>query len=364
MRIVILTNAGIGLVKFRKELLERLSAEHEVFAVFPEDEFAGEIRSLGCKTIPFDFNRRGMNPAADLGQMSRYVSLLKELPPDVVLTYTIQPNVYGGMACRKAGIPYLANVTGLGTALENGGILGSISSVLYKKGLKKASCVFFQNENNMKTFSDKGIFRGRTRLVPGSGVNLDRYPAEPYPEEDGTTRFLFVGRIMRDKGVSELLTAVRRIHAENETVTLDLVGWCDEDYSDAIREAENEGAVRFRGLQTDVRPFYRDCHCAVLPSYHEGMANVMLEASASGRPVITTNVPGCRETFDEGVTGFGCETGNVESLENAMRRFLALSRDRRVEMGKEARAKMEREFDRDRVIDAYIEELDALTRVK
>ncbi len=364
MRIVILTNAGIGLYKFRKELLERLVSKNDVFAVFPEDEFSESIRALGCKVIPFEFNRRGMNPAADLGQMRRYVSLLKELSPDAVLTYTIKPNVYGGMACRKAGVPYLANVTGLGTALENGGILGFISSKLYRTGLKKASCVFFQNENNLKTFSDKGIYRGKVRLIPGSGVNLDHHTAVQYPEEDGKTRFLFVGRIMRDKGVSELLTAVRRIHAEDETVTLDLVGWCDEDYSDAIRDAENEGAVRFHGLQTDVRPFYRDCHCVVLPSYHEGMANVMLEASATCRPVITTGVPGCRETFEEGVTGFGCEPGDAEDLERTMRKFIALSHDRRAGMGLKAREKMEREFDRNKVVDAYLEEIESLAGVK
>lgn len=359
MRIVILTNADIGLYKFRKELVEKLCKEHEVYIVLPEGELIEPLKQLGCKYIPFEFNRRGTNPVADLGQVRRYVKLLKELKPDVVLTYTIKPNVYGGIACQMTKVPYIANVTGLGTTIENGGLLSFISTSLYKVGLKGASCVFFQNKDNQKLFIDRGIVKGKTRLIPGSGVNLQMHCVEPYPDDKDGIRFLFVGRIMKDKGIGELLEAMSLIREEYPNVTLDIVGWSDEDYSDALKKAELEGAIRYHGLQSDVHPFYTNCHCAVLPSYHEGTANVMLEASSTGRPVITTRVPGCQETFDEGVTGFGCEVKSTESLVEAMRKFLSVSQEQRREMGLAARTKMEMEYDRNIVLEAYQEEIEA-----
>ena len=256
-------------------------------------------------------------------------------------------------------VSYIANVTGLGTTIENGGLLSFISTTLYKTGLKKANCVFFQNKDNRKLFIDKGIVKGKTRLLPGSGVNLETHNIEPYPDDKDGIRFLFVGRIMKDKGIEELLSAIKDIHLERKDVIVDIVGWSDEDYAVALKEAEESGTICFHGLQSDVHPFYTACHCAVLPSYHEGTANVMLEASSTGRPVITTRVPGCQETFDEGVTGFGCEVRDTESLKQAMMRFLSLSQEKRKEMGLAARVKMEREYDRTIVLEAYKEEITA-----
>ena len=198
-------------------------------------------------------------------------------------------------------------------------------------------------------------------MIPGSGVNLNKHVQEKYPSDANGIRFLFVGRIMKDKGIEELLSAIQTIHKENPQVILDIVGYSDEDYSTALDEAEAGGTIIFHGLQKDVHPFYTACHCAVLPSYHEGTANVMLEASSTGRPVITTRVPGCQETFDEGITGFGCEAKNTESLIKAMRKFISISQSQREKMGNEARLKMEREYDRKIVIRAYEEEIDNIS---
>jgi galacturonosyltransferase len=359
MRIVILANADIGLYKFRKELVERLCQDNEVYIVLPDGEYISSLKEIGCKFIQFEFNRRGMNPFADLQQISRYKKLLKELLPDVVLTYTIKPNIYGGIACQKCNIKYIANVTGLGTTIENGGLLSRISKTLYKIGLKKASCVFFQNEDNQRLFINNKIVRGKTRLIPGSGVNLNMHCFEQYPLDDDGFKFLFVGRIMKDKGIEELLYSIKMLHEQDAKIILDIVGWCDEDYSDELKEAVASGSVRDNGKQSDVHPFYVNCHCAVLPSYHEGTANVMLEASSTGRPVIATNIPGCQETFDEGITGFGCEVRDKDSLLNAMKRMISLTNDERKQMGIAARKKMEREYDRQLVIDAYIQEIDS-----
>lgn len=357
LKILILTNLDLGLYKFRKELLESLSKDHIIYAALPKGEYLESLQQLGCTVIPFDFDRRGMNPFADFGQLQRYKRLLREIKPDLVLTYTIKPNVYGGIACQRMGIPYIANITGLGTSMENGGLLSFLTTALYRFGLRKAACVFFQNKSNEQLFYRKRITTGRTRTIPGSGVNLETHCYEPYPPDAEGVRFLFVGRIMKDKGVDELLEAMKIIHSERPDTVLDIVGWNDENYTDALRRAEAEGLIRFHGLQKNVHPFYSACHCAVLPSYHEGTANVMLEASSTGRPVITTTVSGCKETFDEGITGFGCEARNTESLIIAIRNFLLLSQKQRERMGIAARKKMEREYDRNFVLAAYTEEI-------
>lgn len=362
MCIVILTNADIGLYKFRKELVEQLCKSHEVYIVLPNGEYIEKLKELGCKYIGFEFNRRGMNPLDDLKQLNRYKELLKRLKPDVVLTYTIKPNVYGGIACQKLKIPYIANVTGLGTTIENGGLLSLLTTTLYKAGLKKAYCVFFQNKENQKLFVDKNVVNGKTRLIPGSGVNLETHGLEPYPSDENGIRFLFVGRIMKDKGIEELLSAIKDINSDHKHVVADIVGFCDEDYMDSLKRAEEDGSIIFHGSQADVHPFYKNCHCAVLPSYHEGMANVMLEASATGRPVITTRISGCQETFDEGVTGFGCDVKSADSLKETMLKFISISQAERERMGLAARQKMVREYDRNIVLKAYKEEIEAVSK--
>ena len=361
MKILILANIDLGLYKFRRELLQTLCQTHQVLVCVPEGDYSERIRALGCELIACPLmNRRGTNPIQDLRLLRFYRALIRQRRPDAVLNYTIKPNVYGGLAAGALGVPFLANITGLGTTIENGGLLGKLTITLYRLGLRKAACVFFQNADNRRLFTERGIVRGRTRLIPGSGVNLTAHAAEPYPDETDGFRFLFVGRIMRDKGIGELLEAIHQIHGADPKVTLDVVGWCDEDYAQALKAAQAAGELRFHGLQDEVHAFYKACHCAVLPSYHEGTANVMLEASATARPVITTRVPGCRETFDEGVTGLGCEPRSADSLTQAMERMLRLSRAEREAMGKAARKKMELEYDRKLVIASYLEELSRL----
>lgn len=358
MRVLILANIDIGLYKFRQELLEELVKNNEVYFCVPDGEFVPKIEKIGCKFIPCNvLERRSTNPFKDLKLIRLYSQIIKKILPDVVLTYTIKPNVYGGLVCSRKHIPYIANVTGLGTTIENGGLLAKISKMLYRIGLKKAQCVFFQNRDNQKLFVEKHIVKGKSRLIPGSGVNLDTHCLEPYPSDENGIRFLFVGRIMKDKGIEELLSAIRDIHDDNSSVALDIIGFCEEDYSEALKEAEKTGAIINHGISSDVHPYYKACHCVVLPSYHEGMANVMLEASSTGRPVITTWVSGCRETFDEGITGLGCEAKNTKSLKVTMLKFLSLSQEEKIKMGRAARAKMEHEYDRNIVLKAYKDEI-------
>lgn len=359
--ILIISNSGGGLIHFRKEVISALCANYKVIISIPDYQDKTPLIELGASVIGSPINsaseRTSKNPFKELRLLCQYDQILRENKPDLVLTYTIKPNVYGGWACQRNAIPYIANVTGLGNTLENGGIISKISLALYKKGLKEAACIFFQNETNLKKFMDWGVINGKTRVIPGSGVNLASHPVTEYPKEDTPVRFLFMGRLMKDKGIEELLYAIKKVKEQGHDVHLDILGNYQEDYKKEVEEAEKTGVVQYHGHQSDVNSFISRSHCVVLPSYHEGMSNVMLEAASSGRPVITTNVPGCQETFDEGITGFGCEAKDKESLVEAMEKFIALPNDKRAEMGLQGRQKIEREFNRDIIVQAYLEEV-------
>ena len=363
MEILILANSDGGLYKFRQELIEELVKKNAVICCIPnEDGYIDKLKRMGCMIIRTPINRRGMNPLEDLKLLILYRRIIIDKKPDVVLTYTIKPNVYGGVACQLTNTPYISNVTGLGTSIENGGIISKIALTLYRIGISKSNCVFFQNKNNRQIFIDNHVVHGKTRTIPGSGVNLNTYPAEPYPDDGDEFRFLFVGRIMKDKGINELFGALKQLHDDGFNATLDMVGGCDEDYMELLNQYEQQGLIRYHDRQDDVHKYYKLAHCVTLPSYHEGMANVLLEAASTTRPVIASRIPGCQETFDEDITGIGCESRDTSSLLQAMRKMYKLSNDVRKQMGLKGREKVKKEFDRQIVVDAYIDEIDKATQ--
>lgn len=365
MKILILSNNAGGLYSFRKEVLTALNEENEVSFCVPYTRYADKLADLGLRFIMCDvLKRRSTNPISDLKLLSFYKRLLDREKPDMVLTYTIKPNSYGGMVCASKKIPYIANVTGIGTSIDNGGLLSFISKTMYKKGLKNAHCVFFQNRSNHDLFVREKLTRGKTTVIPGSGVNLNEHCAEPYPDDSDGVRFMFAGRVMKDKGIDELIAAFMAVKAEFPNAYLDICGPYEENYAKLFNSFDKDSGIIYHGPQSDIHSFYKRTHCVVLPSYHEGTSNVMLEASATARPVITTRVPGCVETFDEGRTGFGCEAKSVESLARALRSVMSISNARREEMGLAARAKMEREYDRSIVVQAYLDEVQSLKTVR
>ncbi|MDI9470498.1 MAG: glycosyltransferase family 4 protein [Bacillota bacterium] len=360
MRILLLANNDVGLYRFRYELVQALRREHEVFLSLPFGEFVKDFEKIGCSYVRTEFNRRGLNPLSDIILFFRYLAIMRKVKPDIVLTYTAKPNIYGGMACCLFSLPCIANITGLGTVIEKKNVLSAFLKLLYRFGLYGANCIFFQNRYNMEAM--RGVFRknAHVRLIPGSGVNVKRFFVLPYPPDDGPVKFLFIGRIMRDKGIEEFLDAFSMLQAEGIDVRADILGDFDEESEATMNVINNNGSIHYHGFQEDIQAFIAAAHCLVLPSYHEGTANVLLEAAASGRPVIATRVPGCQETFDEGVSGFGCEVRDAQSLAVAMRKFVQLSREEKREMGLAGRAKMEREFDRDIVVNAYLDEMNRI----
>lgn len=361
MKILILANFGMGLYNFRRELLEALiKQKNEVYISLPDDEYIPKLISLGCKFIDTPLDRRGTNPVKDFQLMLQYVRTIKKIKPDMVLTYTIKPNVYGGLACRMTSTPYITNITGLGTSIENAGVIQKITLNLYKSGLKSTSCLFFQNETNRTFFLSKKIAKGKSRLVQGSGVNLKHHCFEEYPELDDGIRFLFIGRIMKAKGIEELLQAIQAVKQKYPNAHFDLIGHCEENYLQQLTELEEQGFLNYHGQQSDIHSFIKNSHATILPSYHEGTANVLLESASTGRPVLASRVPGCQETFDENVSGLGFEVRNVDSLVEAISKFIDLHYEQKKAMGIAGRRKMEREYDRNLVINAYLEEINNL----
>lgn len=358
MKLLIMANFDVGLYQFRRELIAELLKEHEVLISLPDGGLVRLLEEMGCRFLDTPLDRRGINPFTDLGLLLRYFKMLRREKPELVITYTIKPNIYGGIACRALGIPYAANITGLGTSFQKQGCLKLLVTALYRLALKRAKVVFFENQGNLQTLLDGGIVRReQCCLLPGAGVNLEHYAFAEYPEAREPVRFLFMGRVMREKGVDELFNAMHRLHAEGVSCTMDVLGSYEEHYEDTIHRCEAEGWLRYRGYQQDVRPFIRNCHCFVLPSWHEGMANTNLECAAMGRPVITSRIHGCMEAVIEGESGLLCEPKNADSLYEVMAQFCQMPYAQRKSMGEAGRRHMEALFDKRKVVAETIERI-------
>jgi glycosyltransferase involved in cell wall biosynthesis len=355
-RILILANNDVGLYKFRKELIEQLVKKNEVIVSVPFGDYISNIIELGCKFIDTPISRRGTNPVNDFKLLMNYRKIIKNTKPDVVLTYTIKPNIYGGLICSLKKVPFIANITGLGTAVENGGLLQKITLFLYKISLKKATCVFFQNREN-EEFLTRKIAISNYRLIPGSGVNLNHYPLLDYPSTE-VINFLFIARVMKEKGIDEYLEAAEKIKSKYPNTNFHILGVCQDSYKDKLQEMQERNIIKYHGLQKDVKQFHMISHCTVHPTFYpEGMSNVLLESSACGRPIITTNRSGCREIVDDEINGYVIEQQNSQDLIEKIERFLKLNNEEKKQIGIAGRKKVEKEFDRKIVVQAYKDEI-------
>lgn len=357
-KFLIITNHSYMLWQFRRELIAELMNYGEVVLSMPFVGHEDDFKNMGCRCIETDVDRRGINPKTDLKLYRTYKKLLKTEQPDMVITYSIKPNVYAGYACRKLHIPYCVNVQGLGTAFQKEPI-ATVVTMMYKAALKKAKTVFFENEINAAEFVKRGIIpASQETILRGAGVNLEVYKQQPYPSEADGIHFLFLGRIMKEKGVDELFAAARNMKQKyGDRVVFDLVGFFEDEYKEKVEQLVADGIVKFHGFQSDPKPFYAQSHCVVLPSYHEGMSNVLLEAAATGRALITSDIPGCREAVEEGVNGYLCRKMDADDLENCMIRYIELDCDQRKLMGINGRRKMEREFNKVAVVKKTVSSL-------
>ena len=357
--ILVLANNDAGLYKFRKMLLERfLTDGYRVVIALPDGEYIPQLTALGCEFVETPMERRGMNPAKDISLFRHYHSIIRDVKPNLVVTYTIKPNVYGGMACRTMKIPYAVNITGLGTAIEQEGALRTIVLIMYRTALKRAKTVFFENVGNRDRLVEYGVVkREKTHVLQGAGIDVEAFSFSPYPV-DGPVCFLYVGRIMREKGMDELFSAMTRLKARyGDGVRLEMIGYLEEAYEERLQALQDAGTIRFLGFQDDVPEFYRQAHCVVLPSYHEGMSNVLLEAGAMGRPLITSDIHGCMEAVVEGKNGYLCAVRDSDSLYDAMARFVELPYKEKVAMGVASHDYVVAVFDKKKVVSETVQQL-------
>lgn len=356
-KILMISNVTGGLVNFRRELLEKLRVEYDVTVLASENIGRDTIEGLGCTFINTDFDRHGTNPINEVGLYFKYRTLIKSTAPQIVLTYTIKPNIYAGAACASLGIPYIVNVTGLGSAVENPGVLQKISIPMYRFGIRKAQKVFFQNIDNQKFMLEHGMVTGAYDLLPGSGVNLDRFKLLDYPKGD-EVHFVFISRVIKEKGIDQFIDAAIFIHNKYPFTRFHVCGNCEQEYEGILKECQHNGILTYHGRVNDIPGIHTFSSCTIHPTYYpEGMSNVLLESAACGRPIIATRRPGCREIVDDGVNGYLINERDSKDLIDKIEKFLRLSWNQKKDMGLAGRAKVEAEFDRKIVINKYMKEI-------
>lgn len=356
--ILIISNVTNGLFLFRRELIECLVKKYDVIILASDTGSVDDLRKMGCKVILGELERHGTNPLKELRLYQYYKAQIKKYRPKMVLTYTIKPNIYGGAACASLGIPYVANITGLGTAVEQKGLLQKPALFLLKYGLRKAQKVFFQNSENRDFLIRNHVIGGAYELIPGSGVNLNRFPLLDYPNHE-TIDFVFISRVRKEKGIDQYLDAAKYIRGKYPNTRFHVCGGAGEDYASLLANLAEKGIVEYHGKISDVVGMHKISACTIHPTYYpEGMSNVLLESCACGRPIITTDRPGCREIVDDGVNGFIVKQQDSQDLIEKIEKFLSMSWEEREQMGLSGRVKVEKEFDRNIVVKKYLEEIE------
>lgn len=363
--IALLTNNDDDVYCFRKELIEAIKANgYDVLISCPDGP---KFRLMDMSQYIYDnpeIDRRGTNPLNDIKLLYHYFKLLKQYKPDVLLTYTAKPNIYAGITAKLRKIPVISNVTGFGSLMNESGFKQKLVMTMYKTAIRMSHTVMFQNESNMRLAEKTGMVKGEHRLIPGSGVDTDRYPAQPYPsggngKEGNPVVFNYIGRILHDKGVDDYIELAKKIKAEYPLTQFNMLGFIEpteSHYEQELAELGKQGIVNYLGSQADVKPFIAASHATIHPSvYGEGMSNVLLESASSARPLITTDNPGCRETVINGKTGMIYTGGNVDELYYVVKQFLEMDNAEREEMGIQSREYIKENFSRRIVIDNYLE---------
>lgn len=359
-KILILSNHYITIYAFRRELVAELCARgHRVYISSPHDERNGYFEKLGCTMIDTPMSRRGMNPAEDIKLVRQYKKMMAELKPDVIFSYTIKPNIYGAMASNPLGMKQICNITGTGATFLKENLLSKLVRQLYRMSIRKCYKVFFQNTGDRDYFISHGMVKNNYDLLPGSGVNLSQHSLTEMPDEE-EIRFIYVGRVMAVKGIDEYLECAQVIRELVPNTRFYIAGFTEEEkYRQLVEHYAAIGVVEDLGFQDDIDRWLRHCHCVILPSLGgEGVPNVLLEAAATGRPCIASDVNGSVDVVEDGVNGYIFRRGDAASLIEKTEQFLSLSHEEKRQMGLRGHEKVAREFDRKIVMDKYLGELE------
>ncbi len=360
--IAIAINASWNIYNFRSGLVRALvEAGYDVLAIAPADAYSDRLSELGCRFVPIRMSARGTSPVEDARLFLDYRRILKEQRPAVFLGYTIKPNVYGSLAAHSLGIPVINNIAGLGVTFLKSGLFQKFIRTLYRTALRRSHTIFFQNPDDRELFVGAGLVRrAKTELLPGSGIDLDRFaPAARSRTSTQPFVFLLVSRLLRSKGILEYVAAAKIVREQFPDAKFRIAGIFESGHKEAIEEHEirrwaEEGVIDYLGALDDVRPAIAGADAVVLPTFYpEGTPRALLEAAAMGKPLLTTNVPGCREVLDDGFNGYLCEPRDAQSLADAMLRMLRLAAEELQAMGEASRRKAEAEFDERIVIARY-----------
>ena len=362
-KIFIVANSFWNLFNFRSGLIKALIDQgFEVTALAKVDEHLKAVENLGCAAISINFKANGMNPFMDISLWVKLTFLMSKHKPNCALFFTAKPNIYGSLAATFCGVPYINNISGLGSVFIKQGLLSKFMGFLYKVSLSKTYRVFFQNSEDQSLFQKRNYVKSLVaEILPGSGVDLERFkPNQKNPNQSRNPfSFILIARLLRDKGIYEYIEAASIVHEQYPHVIFKVLGFLGVENPTAISKEQMDewienNYLKYLGHAEDVRPFIEESHCVVLPSYREGTPRTLLEAAAMGRPIITTDVPGCNRVINDGLTGFLCEVKNAQDLAQKMISMICLADKDRALMGLKGREKMELEFNEQLVIDQYL----------
>lgn len=360
-RVLFLANHFITLYSFRKELInEMVNQGHELYLSLPKSEENKYFEDLGCHIVETEIDRRGVNPIKDLNLIRFYKKMIPQVNPDIIFSYTIKPNIYGTLA-SNGKYRHVCNITGTGATFLKRSIVSSICELLYRVSVKNCYKVFFQNTGDRDFFIKEGLVKDNYAMLPGSGCNLQQHSFLPLPDYN-ELRFIFIGRVMKLKGIDQYLQAAETIRKKYPNTKFYIAGWNEQpEYMKLVEDAQKSGWVEYIGFRKDIDKWIEKCHCTILPSHGgEGVPNVLLESAAAGRICIGSKINGTIDVIEDGKTGYLFNTGDGEDLARQIERFILLPAEEKAAMGAAGRKKVEREFDRRIVIDAYLNELNSL----
>ena len=373
--IAIISNNDDDIYCFRKELIDAiLKNNYDILLSCPYGEKFELMKDYKWIYDNPEINRIGPNVIDDFKLFVHYFKLLKKYKPDILLTFTSKPNVYANISAQLLKIPYIPNVTGLGSVLKKSFLFQKFFMFLYKIAFKKANCIMFQNIQNYDLAKKHNVVNSKYCLIPGSGVDVGRYPLMDYPDGgDGINGkpvvFNYIGRVLNDKGVDNFIEAAKIIKNKYPNTEFNILGFIEpseKHYEKELKELEEKKIIFYRGSQKDVRPWIKRSHAIIHPSiYGEGVSNVLLENASSGRPIITTDNIGCKDTVINGITGLVYHGGCVEDLVSNIETFITrFPNEQRKQMGLYGREKIKNEFNRDYVIKKYLLEIKRLVKTR
>ncbi|CAN5334929.1 glycosyltransferase family 4 protein [soil metagenome] len=368
MKVAIVLNTSWNIYNFRMNFVKAMLAKgYEVHTIAPLDGFTHCLTEAGCIHHPVKMDSRGINPIKDVALVAELWSIYRTLRPDVILHYTIKPNVYGSLAASMLGIPTVNNVCGLGTVFLKKNLLSAIALFLYKWTFRYPKKVFFQNPDDRDLFVNKNLVKeSATELLPGSGIDLERFVPSPYARNKKFT-FLLISRLITDKGILEYVEAVKKLKAQGFDARFQILGAKDPKHQRGISLKVidswiESNTIEYLGTTQDVQPYIKSADCVVLPSYREGTPHTLLEAASCAKPIIATDVPGCHQVVEDNYNGFLCRMKDADDLASKMTRMAGMDDSALRLFGENGRKKMELEFDESIVINKYLDTLTTLQK--